>query len=129
MIKPKKEIQMTPRKAIQRMCVACAGSVQDLKCCGGDKLLNGQGDGKGTCHFYPHRMGKGRPSVKLIRKFCLECMGGSKQLVAECQLFDCPLHPYRFGKNPKRAGVGNKKPTPPSLGSENRSKNRIVPTN
>jgi hypothetical protein len=86
----------TPLKSIHDVCILCVGSSHAVKNCGGDK-----------CYFFPYRMGKGRPSVKLIRKFCLECMGGDSQLVAECQSEDCPLHQYRFGKSPKRVGHGD----------------------
>lgn len=36
-----------------------------------------------------------------IRKFCLECVGGSAALVKTCVGFQCPLWAWRFGKNPK----------------------------
>ena len=32
-------------------------------------------------------------------------MGGQKQ-VRLCETADCPLFPYRFGKNPNRKGIG-----------------------
>jgi len=99
---------MTPLKAIRKICIACVGDPYAVKECGGDKCVGGQGDKKGGCHFWPYRMGRGRPSVKLIRRFCLECMGDSKQMVAQCQSVDCPLYQYRFGKNPKRSGIGSK---------------------
>jgi hypothetical protein len=47
--------------------------------------------------------------LKAIRKKCLECTCGSPKEVKECHITDCPLHPYRFGKNPKRVGIGNHK--------------------
>ena len=94
---------MTPLQAIRKVCVVCVGSVYEVKDCGGDNCLGAQGDENGVCYLSPYRLGKGRPSVKLIRKFCLECMGGSSKLVAECKS-DCPLQPYRFGKNPKLVG-------------------------
>jgi len=99
---------MIPLKAIRKLCVACVGSPFEVDKCGGNKCLGGQGDENGVCYFYPYRKGRGRPSVKLIRKFCLECMGGGRKLVAECGGEECPLHQYRFGKNPKRAGQVNK---------------------
>ena len=52
---------------------------------------------------------KNNTPLKSIRKKCLECSGGSPKEVTECHITDCPLFPYRFGKNPKRAGIGNKK--------------------
>ncbi len=98
---------VTPRKAIRRICIKCVGGFRDVRDCGGDKCLGGQGDENGVCYFWPYRMGRGRPSVKLIRKFCLECMDAGYQLVEECENLSCPVHQYRFGKNPKRAGQVN----------------------
>jgi hypothetical protein len=95
----------TPGQSIRRFCVACVGSPHDLKKCGGDKCLGGQGDKHGTCYLYPYRLGKGRPSLKLIRKVCLECMEGSGRLVAECVARECHLYAYRFGQRPKRDGI------------------------
>jgi hypothetical protein len=110
-----KENQMTPGKAIRSICVACVGSAHEVRDCGGNECFNGQGDENGVCYFWPFRMGRGRPSVKLIRKFCLECMDGGYQLVEGCQDQYCPLHQYRFGKNPKRAGQVNKGSFKPSV--------------
>lgn len=95
----------TPKTRARGFCVQCVGSPYEVDTCGGHAML-GQGDKNGVCFFYPYRNGKGRPSVKLIRKMCLECMGGSYKLVAECPSSDCPLFEYRFGTNPNRAGVG-----------------------
>ena len=84
-MKTDKQDQMTPGKAIRKVCVGCVGSAHEVRDCGGDKCSNGQSDENGACYFYQHRMGAGRPSVKNIRKFCLECMGGRRQLVSECR--------------------------------------------
>jgi len=119
---------MTPLRAIRKVCVACVGSPYEVKDCGGDACLGVQGDEKGICYFYPYRMGRGRPSVKLIRKFCLECMGSSSKRVAECKS-DCPLHPYRFGKNPKRAGLTHKGSFKPAVSRDFLSQNRSSDTN
>lgn len=47
--------------------------------------------------------------LKAIRLKCLDCSAGSAHEVRGCHISDCPLHPYRFGKNPKRAGIGPRK--------------------
>lgn len=39
--------------------------------------------------------------IKAIRLKCLDCCCGQANEVALCTCFDCPLYPYRFGKNPK----------------------------
>ncbi len=100
---------MTPGKAIHRHCVECVDSPFEVAKCGGERML-GQGDESGACYFFPYRLGKGRPSVKTIRKFCLECMGGDKHGrvqarmvrdgVESCTSRKCTLWPFRMGKNP-----------------------------
>jgi hypothetical protein len=98
---------MAPGKAIRLFCIDCAGSAHEVTDCGGDKCHSGGADKNGVCWFYRHRLGKGRRSLKVIRKMCLWCMGGSHQLVRECRE-ECALHPYRFGRNPARTGLGGR---------------------
>jgi len=45
--------------------------------------------------------------VKAIRLKCLDCCCGSAHEVKLCVATQCPLYPYRFGKNPNRAGIVN----------------------
>jgi len=45
--------------------------------------------------------------VKAIRAKCLDCMG-RPSLVRNCSDKNCPLFPYRMGKNPNRKGIGPK---------------------
>lgn len=93
----------TPGSAIRAFCVYCvSGVVGDVKNCGG----HGENPLFDYCHFFPYRMGRGRPSVKTIRKNCLQCMGGSPSLVRECTTTYCNCYPYRMGKNPARIGTG-----------------------
>lgn len=33
--------------------------------------------------------------LKVMRRYCLRCCCGSKNLVKACTSDDCPLHPYR----------------------------------
>ena len=40
--------------------------------------------------------------LKAIRAKCIDCCGGSARDVALCEISDCPLFPYRFGKRPHR---------------------------
>ena len=47
--------------------------------------------------------------VKTIRAKCLECSGGQPSEVRNCQIPECPLFPFRLGKNPNRKGIGNLK--------------------
>ena len=49
--------------------------------------------------------------LKAIRLKCLDCMGGDYAEVKRCDLTGCSLHPFRLGKNPNRAGIGNSTPS------------------
>jgi len=48
--------------------------------------------------------------VLSIRAKCIDCCCGQRKEVAVCDLVECPLFPYRFGKNPNRKGKGGRKP-------------------
>ena len=56
-------------------------------------------------------MNKALTPVKAIRAYCLDCSGDSAHEVKLCPISECPLYKYRLGKNPNRAGMGNKSPT------------------
>lgn len=47
--------------------------------------------------------------VKAIRAFCMECVVWQETEVRECTALNCPLYPFRMGKNPGRAGIGGRK--------------------
>lgn len=47
--------------------------------------------------------------IKSIRAKCLNCTCGQPKEIRLCSNCDCPLYPYRFGKNPKRKGIGGKR--------------------
>jgi len=94
---------MTPLQSIRKFCLTCVGSPSEVHRCGGDKCLNGGSNSAGECLFYRHREGKHRPSVKLIRQMCLWCQGERRSLVEGCTE-ECPLHPYRLGRNPNMVG-------------------------
>lgn len=38
--------------------------------------------------------------AKAIRAKCLDCSVGDAIEVRMCPILDCPLYPFRFGKNP-----------------------------
>lgn len=40
--------------------------------------------------------------IKSIRLHCLECSCQQKGEVLNCTIHNCPLYPYRLGKNPNR---------------------------
>jgi len=112
-----------PRKAAQDHCKWCTkGSAHDVRLCASTR-----------CSLWPHRSGrKPTPEViaelsslriypeedlltaaelfgncgsalKAIARRCLDCSGGSKSKVRNCQRVDCDLHHLRFGRNPNRA--------------------------
>jgi len=43
--------------------------------------------------------------IRAIRAKCSEC-AGSPRAATRCEKEDCPLYPYRTGRNPARAGIG-----------------------
>ena len=53
--------------------------------------------------------------IQAHRAQCLRCAGGSIKRVRECPQEDCPSHPFRMGKNPRRKGVYPKGQIPPGL--------------
>jgi len=87
-------MKLTPGQAIRKNCIDCVGLADYVQDCMGDQLFTV------PCPFYPYRMGKGRPSVKVIRGNCLWCMGGSATKVKECANVKCFFHDFRMGKNP-----------------------------
>jgi hypothetical protein len=48
--------------------------------------------------------------IKAIRKKCLDCAGRKPSIVRYCDSADCALHFFRFGKNPRRKGIGPRIP-------------------
>lgn len=52
--------------------------------------------------------------IKAIRAKCLDCCCDSSNEVKLCPAEGCPLHPFRFGKNPYR--------TPRTLSEEHKAK-------
>jgi hypothetical protein len=47
--------------------------------------------------------------MKAIRAKCLDCCSYSPKEVRLCTSADCSLFTSRFGHNPKRSGIGNRK--------------------
>jgi hypothetical protein len=102
-----KQERLTPLRAIRAHCISCVGNVvADVRECGGNKVAVFK-DESGACLFMPYWMGRGRPKLKLIRKFCMVCQGDQQSWVRECHETWCCLHPYRMGKNPAKKGQGN----------------------
>lgn len=49
----------------------------------------------------------GMTPLKAIRAKCLDCCCWQSEEVRQCPLETCSLFPFRFGKNPNRAGIVN----------------------
>jgi hypothetical protein len=115
-----KQTRKSPSRTIRAHCHYCVQSRSDSEvgnCTGHIVFATGK-----PCPFYEYRMGNKRPSVKIMRQFCLECVGGSKKAVGDCETSDCLIHPFRFGKNPARTGKGQSAARMASL----RSKKQVV---
>lgn len=50
-----------------------------------------------------------KPILKVIREKCLDCCAGQHCEVRLCHIKDCPLWPYRMGKNPFHLRTTTKK--------------------
>ena len=46
------------------------------------------------------------PTLAAIRRRCLDCSGGSPSEARNCKHTTCDLWPFRLGRNPNRAGIG-----------------------
>ena len=97
-------MNITPSKAIKLECKWCMGSVRSFKCDSQICKLNN----------------KSLTPLKRIKLHCLDCVE-TRQEIKDCTgrllLEDrlCYLHPYRFGHNPKRKGIGNRLGNPKFL--------------
>lgn len=58
-----------------------------------------------VAEFYRH----GGTLLKAIKRYCLDCSGGCKSEVRDCQHIICDLHPFRLGKNPNRRMSGKQR--------------------
>lgn len=107
-------------RCIRRYCrdVCCNGQCKEVELCpSGDPA-----DAAAPCPLYPRRLGTGptarslagwaggtpRTSIKAIRARCLDCAPEPPfdARRGNCGVPQCPLYPYRLGKNPNRAGQG-----------------------
>ena len=48
--------------------------------------------------------------LRAIREKCLDCCCQQPTEVRDCHIKTCTLWPFRMGKNPNRAGIGNSRP-------------------
>lgn len=113
--------KLTPKESLRAYCTLCLS----LKRNESREIKNCQGNlyPRGPCPFYPYRLGK-RPSVRVFREFCLQCMNGYRAYVLECTNEKCPCWPYRMGTNPSLAGRGISESTKRGLDAFLKSRER-----
>jgi hypothetical protein len=88
-------IVRTPKEAMKQFCRECLGGRIEDNCGGNAPHI--------ACPFYKYRNRLGNVPVRMHRKVCLDCMGGSYALVDDCKTETCPIWFYRFGKAPNRS--------------------------
>jgi hypothetical protein len=49
-----------------------------------------------------------RSPLKAIRAHCVDCSGQSRAEVRLCAVKNCPLFPFRMGRNPNRKRTGGR---------------------
>jgi hypothetical protein len=115
----------SPLKAVRVHCLwCCNGSANEVSLCAAT-----------ACPLHPYRMGRnpekavlledatavypaerpatrtelvadGTTALSMIKRRCIDCSGGSAADAKACQARECPLWPFRLGRNPNRAGQG-----------------------
>lgn len=77
-------------KAVRKYCLdCCCGSALEVREC---PIKD--------CHLFKGRFGKGRITLKTIRKNCIDC-SETVRSIRTCELTACSLWPYRMGHRPK----------------------------
>lgn len=115
----------SPLKAVRRHCLdCCGGSANEVSLCAAK-----------SCPLWPFRFGSnpdkaaladdhtpvlpderpatrsqlvesGATALQSIKRWCIDCSGGSVGDAKSCRLNSCVLHRFRLGRNPNRAGMG-----------------------
>jgi hypothetical protein len=89
---------LSPGKTVRAVCRGCIGAERF-----NDEIKNCSDS---DCAFHLYRNGQ-RVSVKILRRYCLQCTNGSRAYIQNCPTYCCPVWPYRMGKNPNRIGKGH----------------------
>lgn len=102
----------SPLKTIRLHCLwCCNGQSNEVRLCG---AVN--------CKSYPLRFGKSVAELRpltVIKDHCAECSGDEQ--AKDCMVTGCALFPFRTGKNPNRAGLGNHAPNQVGLTKNSRT--------
>lgn len=93
---------LPPKQAIQEECRFCMNTKTFRGC------------NSTTCKLNDASL----TNLKKIKAHCATCVADQNRrgvrdcdgLICNPEMHKCPLHPYRLGKNPTRAGIGNKNP-------------------
>jgi hypothetical protein len=95
-------VKLEPRQTVNKYCTDCLGMTQrntkEISACEGNRAANG------ACPLYPVRV-SGRVTLRIMRAYCIYCMGGNKVMVKECTTTACGLWHYRLGRNPSLTGL------------------------
>ena len=104
-------MKRSPVKSARAYCLwCCGGQSNEVKLC----------PDKEGCVLWPYRFGRGRITLRIIRKKCLNCDGEGIKSIRNC-VFNgvddefCPLYPYRLGHRPLRDGARGTSPTNPAI--------------
>ena len=108
---------MTPNQTVRAFCMECLGltyfNKSEIENCKGDTCIGG-------CALFPYRLGKRIP-VKTFRKFCVQCMNGSAELIPNCPATKCKIYQYRFGKSPAHQKIIREMPRGRRFESQNQA--------
>lgn len=93
-----------PLMAARLFCFWCSNfQIAEIQQCPCDGRISR------LCPLYHLRMGKkikGTSTISKLMEKCRDCGEGSLMNVRNCEFPECPIYPYRIGKNPARQGIG-----------------------
>jgi hypothetical protein len=106
----------SPLIAVRRHCVCCwSDSAHEVAPCPAQRCplwmmrAGRRPDAMPAQARYPAErpMPDNLTTLAAIKRRCMDCAGGSAIWAKGCTSHDCDLWPFRMGKNPNRAGIGN----------------------
>jgi hypothetical protein len=111
----------SPLKAIRQHCLECVRTSAEVAACPSNRCplwLNRHGhrpraqeaQAVADVPLRPEEravraaefLAQGGTGLQAIRRYCLDCSGASPAEVKACRRRNCPLWPYRLGRNPNR---------------------------
>lgn len=85
-------MRLTPKRAIRVNCQECMGDIRGENICLSE-----------LCPLHPSK-GIGLTYLQMIKAHCAKCSPDMN--TDNCDIEECPLFPFRYGKNPRRQEVG-----------------------